>query len=116
MAVISGTAGDDELTGTSTEDTMFGLGGADHLYSFGGDDFLYGMSGNDWLDGGPGVDNMIGGSASDTYIVDNYYDFALEGANEGAHDSIITTVSYTLPDNVENLTLFDGVNNEVRRL
>jgi Ca2+-binding RTX toxin-like protein len=65
---------------------------------------LQGGAGNDILDGGAGADSLQGGTGNDIYIVDNIADAVVEGANEGT-DLVKTTVSYTLSDNVENLTL-----------
>ncbi len=65
---------------------------------------LSGGAGNDILDGGAGADSLSGGTGNDIYIVDNIADAVVEGANEGV-DLVKTTVSYTLSDNIENLTL-----------
>ncbi len=56
------------------------------------------------LDGGSGADTMIGGAGDDTYIIDNVGDRVIEQANEGL-DTIRTSVSYVLPEHVENLIL-----------
>jgi trimeric autotransporter adhesin len=56
------------------------------------------------LDGGVGRDYMIGGLGNDTYFVDNSSDFVLEYANEGV-DTVLSSASFTLRNNVENLTL-----------
>ncbi len=47
---------------------------------------------------------MAGGAGDDTYIVDNTGDDIVEKANEGT-DLVKSNVTYTLSDNVENLTL-----------
>ena len=65
---------------------------------------LSGMDGNDTLDGGTGADVLIGGNGSDTYIVDNTGDTITEGTDVGL-DTAKSSVTYTLSDNVENLTL-----------
>ena len=65
------------------------------------------LSGNgaaNTLDGKSGADTMIGGAGDDTYVVDNTADVVTEGANEGV-DRINSSVTYTLANNVENLTL-----------
>ena len=71
------------------------------------DNLLVGGSGNDRLDGGVGADTMKGGLGNDTYVVDNVNDIVIENANEGT-DRVIAQVSYTLGDNIENLTLSTG--------
>ncbi|MGL5926532.1 Calx-beta domain-containing protein [Chroococcidiopsis sp.] len=72
---------------------------------------LSGDSGNDTLDGGVGADNLSGGTNNDTYIVDNTGDVVTEGStllNE--IDLVQASVSYTLTNNVEELTL-TGITN-----
>ncbi|MBP6819651.1 MAG: M10 family metallopeptidase C-terminal domain-containing protein [Ferrovibrio sp.] len=56
------------------------------------------------LNGGAGSDTLIGGLGNDTYVVDNAQDRAVEAAGEG-DDTVSSIVSYTLRDNIENLTL-----------
>jgi Ca2+-binding RTX toxin-like protein len=68
--------------------------------------------GDDILDGKQGADTMIGGDGNDTYYVDNIKDVIVEEdqTESGAGDSDLvhsTAASYTLPANVENLTI-DG--------
>ena len=65
---------------------------------------LSGGAGNDTLNGGTGADTMIGGVGNDTYVVDNAGDIVTEGASEGI-DTVQSSITYTLGNNVENLTL-----------
>ena len=65
---------------------------------------LTGNSVNNILDGGLGADSLIGGDGNDTYIVDNSADSVTESANQGI-DTVNSSVTYGLSDNVENLTL-----------
>jgi Ca2+-binding RTX toxin-like protein len=74
------------------------------MYGNGGDDTLSGNGGNDLLDGGAGIDTLIGGIGDDIYVVDNVDDEVVEQANAGT-DSVSAKVSFTLSDNVENLSL-----------
>ncbi|SEH43531.1 Regulatory P domain of the subtilisin-like proprotein convertase [Magnetospirillum fulvum] len=69
---------------------------------------LTGNAGDNRLDGAAGADTLIGGAGSDTYIIDNAGDVVQELTNEG-WDSIISQINYTLPGNVEELTLATGV-------
>lgn len=92
--------GDDRLTVTSsayTTNTFLLDGGA-------GDDTLLGGSGSDWLDGGAGADLMAGGGGDDTYVVDSVDDLVLESIYGGT-DTVRASISHTLDDNIEGLTL-----------
>lgn len=68
---------------------------------------LGGNSGDNVLDGRGGADIMGGATGNDTYRVDNVGDTVLEGLN-GGNDAVVSSVSYTLAANVENLSL-DGL-------
>lgn len=76
---------------------------------------LNGGAGNDTLNGGTGADSMYGGVGDDVYYVDNSSDKALENNDEGV-DTVISTASYSLASNIENLILsgsaFNGIGNE----
>ncbi|PXW81012.1 Ca2+-binding RTX toxin-like protein [Nitrosomonas sp. Nm84] len=91
------------LTGTAR---INGTGNALDNTLIGNNDIntLTGAAGNDWLDGKEGIDKMIGGAGDDTYVPDNASEIITERSNEGT-DRILTSISYTLPSNVENLTL-----------
>ncbi|MEQ1662143.1 MAG: putative Ig domain-containing protein [Thiobacillus sp.] len=65
---------------------------------------LTGNAGNDRLDGGTGNDTMRGGVGDDTYVVNVSTDIVTENANEGI-DTVESSVTLTLGNNVENLTL-----------
>jgi Ca2+-binding RTX toxin-like protein len=85
-AVILGNDSGNSLTGTTANNLMYGLGGADSL------------------NGGAGADTMVGGTGDDTYTVDNVGDLVIENPGEGT-DLVLSSVSFTLGANVENLTL-----------
>jgi len=93
------------ILGTKQADDLEAWVGANStLQGLGGDDTLYGNDGNDILDGGVGNDYLSGNTGNDTYIVDNAGDIVVENADEGT-DTVKSSVTYTLSDNVENLTL-----------
>ena len=91
-------------TGNELDNVITGNNAANILQGLGGDDTLVGGVGNDVLDGGSGADLMIGGRGNDTYYVDNPGDVVVEQAGEGI-DTVYSTISWTLPDHVEHLTL-----------
>ncbi len=76
---------------------------------------LIGNAGANVLNGLGNADSMIGRAGDDTYIVDVDGDEVIEFESEGT-DLVQSSVFYTLPDHVENLTLtgfsaIDGVGN-----
>jgi predicted extracellular nuclease/2',3'-cyclic-nucleotide 2'-phosphodiesterase (5'-nucleotidase family)/Ca2+-binding RTX toxin-like protein len=70
---------------------------------------IIGNSGNNILDGGMGADSLSGGLGNDTYIVDNLGDSITESLNQG-NDLVKSSVSWTLSENLENLTLTVSAN------
>ncbi len=102
---ITGNSGDNIIYGDANEKE----GGDDHILGLGGSDTLFGGIGNDYLDGGDGSDNLFGGLGNDIYIVDNAGDIVKESRAQG-QDLVQSSIDYTLPENVEGLSL-TGVNN-----
>ena len=64
---------------------------------------IVGNENNNVLDGGAGEDSLWGHLGNDTYVVGTG-DTVVEAANEGT-DVVRSSVSFTLSNNVENLTL-----------
>ncbi len=95
VASIKGTASKDKIAGTTDDD---------EIYGYAGNDTVSGLAGNDTLDGGLGNDGMVGGIGNDTYYIDATKDVVTEKANEGT-DTVVSTATYTLANNIENLTL-----------
>ncbi len=95
----------ENLTMTGSGD-RFGTGNAldNVITGNAGDNTLGGAGGNDVIDGGKGMDAMRGGMGNDTFYVDNAGDTVAEYSGQGT-DSVFSTVSFTLDNNVENLTL-----------
>ena len=112
MADVYGTDTDEAIAGTSADDRLFGRGGNDRLRGRGGNDQLYGEEGDDSLNGESGADLMFGGAGNDTYYVDNAGDVVCEetaaGVDDGGTDRVYSSISYTLTNFVERLTLSDG--------
>ncbi len=68
------------------------------------DNVLLGNTANNRLRGGAGRDTLIGGAGDDTYVVEDSGDLTWEGSSWGT-DTVEATLSWTLADNLENLTL-----------
>ncbi|MFN6579144.1 MAG: putative Ig domain-containing protein, partial [Aulosira sp. ZfuVER01] len=110
-ANINGTGNSlsNSITGNAADNTLTGADGNDILDGGAGNDILNGGDGNDILNGGSGNDTLSGGLGNDNYIVDSFGDVVIENANEGT-DSVTASVSYTLTNNVERLTLTGTAN------
>jgi Ca2+-binding RTX toxin-like protein len=104
IKVIVHDVANERLVGSIGDDYLLGSAGNDFLKGRSGTDDLYGEDGDDVLDGGAGVDHMEGGQGNDTFIVDNVLDHTHEHADEGI-DTVRSSVSFTLDDDVENLIL-----------
>lgn len=105
-ALMMGGAGNDIIKASDFNDVLYGEAGRDKLN---------GGKGDDHLDGGGGADTMTGGPGDDTYVVDNLADDVIEKSGQGT-DTVRSSVSFTLGENVENLILMgsrdiDGAGN-----
>jgi Ca2+-binding RTX toxin-like protein len=96
------------IYGGGGTNALYGMDGGDWLEGKGLADTLYGGNGDDHLDGGMGADVMDGGPGNDRYYVDNVGDVIVEAAGDGAGDTVIATIDYTLGANIEYLT-FSGI-------
>jgi Ca2+-binding RTX toxin-like protein len=68
---------------------------------------LIGWDGDDRLEGGAGADTLTGGNGNDSYVVDDVGDLVVE-ISAGGTDTVESTITYTLPNEVERLTLSAG--------
>ena len=71
------------------------------------DNQINGNDANNLLDGGSGVDTLAGSLGDDLYLVDDAGDVLLEAEGEGT-DSVQSSVSWTLGEALENLSLLGG--------
>src|SRR4030095_1534794 len=76
---------------------------------------ITGTTGNDTIKGTTGADKMSGLTGNDTYTVDHCDDVVIENPGEGT-DTVLSSVPFAMPDDVENLTLtgkgaIDGTGN-----
>lgn len=112
---VAGTAADDRISALESDDTVYAKAGNDTVLGGAGADILHAQAGDDRLDGGTGTDTLLGGEGDDVFVVDEAGDTVVEAADEGT-DRVESTVSYTLPAEVEDLTLggvapIDGTGN-----
>jgi Ca2+-binding RTX toxin-like protein len=112
--VLVGRGGNDTLDGGYNNDDLYGGTGNDRLYGGQGDDqlfgeadadWLYGGGGNDALRGGGGNDRLSGDDGDDNYEVTEKGDRVIEASGDG-HDTIFSSISYTISVNVEDMVLF----------
>ncbi len=80
---------------------------ANSIHNQAGDSLQVGTKGSDFILGYNGFpDELIGLAGDDGYAVNDLGDVVVEAPDEG-HDGVVSTVDFTLPDNVEDLTLSD---------
>jgi Ca2+-binding RTX toxin-like protein len=103
-----------QATGGSGTDTLVSI---EKLTGSNYADTLTGSDAANVIDGRLGADTMAGGGGNDDYYVDNAGDIVQE-ASSGGTDRILSSVTYTLPDQVERLRLtgtgaIDGTGNDL---
>lgn len=118
---IYGGLGDDTIYGGAMGNTLFGDDGNDlincwqgsysELFGGSGNDSLTGGNEGNLLDGGIGVDTLRGGDGADIYVVDSLSDQIVEtyvpyyDNDPNPQDMVRASISWTLANNLEDLTL-----------
>lgn len=126
--ILYGGSGNDSLDGGTNVNELYGGLGNDYLK--GGKEnlgnVLYGEEGDDIFDSSTGVDTLIGGTGNDIYITfvyasaedkaifnkiifGQFTNKIIEYLNEGT-DTVKSSFSYNLDDNLENLVLTGSSN------
>jgi Ca2+-binding RTX toxin-like protein len=93
-------------TGNGLANLITGNSGANVLSGGAGIDILIGGAGNDRLDGGTdgSADSLAGGADNDTYVINESGEVITEAEAEG-RDRVISSISFVLGANVEELQL-----------
>lgn len=95
-----------DLTNYANVENAIQYGSGDAaLYGSATANALYGNAGDNVLDGRGGADMMIGRDGDDTYYVDNVGDLVREVSAAGGSDTVVSSITYALGSNVENLVL-----------
>ncbi|MEQ1531527.1 MAG: calcium-binding protein, partial [Methylococcales bacterium] len=102
--ILNGFDSNDTLTGNKGKDVLSGKLGNDTLLGLAGNDTLNGDDGNDYLDGGAGKNVLSGGAGNDIYVVGSKSNKLLE-TNATDSDLVVSSSTFTLANNIENLTL-----------
>ncbi len=97
----------DYLLSSAGNNTVTGTVGTDYLVGRVGG-LLYGLAGNDQMIGEYGPVTMYGGFGNDIYEVTTPQNIIYEYIDEGV-DTVHSHSSYTLSDNIENMTLVENV-------
>jgi Ca2+-binding RTX toxin-like protein len=113
-STINGTGNDldNTILGNSGINTIDGGIGKDSIDGGSGNDILKGGAGNDTLKGNSSndLDTLVGGAGNDEYYVDSAEDVIIENSTGGTDKVFSTATTYTLSDNVEELTLSGTAN------
>jgi YD repeat-containing protein len=105
---VSGGSGADTISAWGNNDTLSAGSGGTLIDAYGNNNLVYGGIGNDTLDAlGTGA-TLYGGVANELFEVNNSTD-VIVGSGVGV-DTILSSVSYTLPTLVDTLTLAGAAN------
>jgi Ca2+-binding RTX toxin-like protein len=114
MLLADDAAGIDTLSGIENiltgdgADSLSGDAFGNMISAAAGNDSIFGDAGDDTLVGGAGADTMGGGAGDDLFFVLDAGDLVIENAGGGA-DTIMTSVSMTMPDHVDALQIASDI-------
>jgi Ca2+-binding RTX toxin-like protein len=106
--IITAANGTSAVAGTSADDLILAGNGSRSIAGAAGNDVIFvnssasGAGNKVTINGGSGADVMVGGYGDEIYIVDNAADTI---SDLGGTDTVKASVSYTLSEGLENLTL-----------
>jgi YD repeat-containing protein len=106
---VTGDTGNDTISAWGDNDTITAGSGGGSIYAQGSNTLVNGGTGNDSLSALGTDDTLIGGTGNETFYVTDVSD-VVEGQAGAASNSLYSTVSYTLPTNVDALTLQGSTN------
>jgi Ca2+-binding RTX toxin-like protein/GH24 family phage-related lysozyme (muramidase) len=101
---VGGGSGQDTISAWGNNDSLTAGAGGDLIYAQGSEDIIQGGAGNDTLDALGANTTLIGGTGNELFKVNDASEVVSVDAGGGS-DSIVSSVSYTLPTNVDTLTL-----------
>lgn len=102
--LITGAAAGGTMQALGNEDTVSAVGGQNVMYALGTADYLEGASGSDTLIALGAGATLVGGTGNEVFEVNDPTDVVEAQAN-AASNQLYSSVSYTLPLNVDVLTL-----------
>jgi Ca2+-binding RTX toxin-like protein len=101
---LTGGTGNDTIIAYGNNDTINAGSGGTVVYSAGNSDSITGGAATDWLEASGANTTLLGGAGNETFAVDNTTTLVQVSAGVG-HDTVLSSVSYTVPNNVSVLTL-----------
>ncbi len=109
---LSDTLGDGDAATLVGIENLIGSNSGDNLVGDAGVNIMIGDGGDDYLDGGLGPDMLVGGIGDDVFVIDDAGDVIVEAAG-GGRDTVISSFSFTLGAEFENLMLTGPATNGV---
>jgi trimeric autotransporter adhesin len=100
---VAGGTGQDTLATWGNSDTLTAGSGGTVMYAGGVGDSVVGGAGTDTLDSIGASDTLVGGSGNETFVINDASTIVQAAA--GGHDTVLSSVSYTAPTNINLLTL-----------